>query len=390
MPVPGALAAAGVADDADALGAAAGAAAGALVELAAEGGVALDRVAAVGRAALAAAGALPMLTSGVILLIVAAETPAFDKSLTEEYGRPAMISFAVASPTPGRLFSSAALAVFRSTCAPPASAALCFGAGAGAPPAAVTDGVIFLIVAAETPAFDKSSTEEYGRPAMIFFAVASPTPGNASNCAALALFRSTGASLAPGALGFAAAVDLLAADFVGAGDAPLTVTEGVIFLIVVAETPAFERSLTVEYGRPAIIFLAVAAPTPGSVSSCASLALFRSTVRFAAPDCLALPVPTEAKAPNASTAIVRYRPANFRLFLIDRPKVSNRRYLGLHGRRIADHNPKSDNGTAQRVVRIAGAFRDRMSMPSQSGQRRWSARWMTRMVTLPRPVPLFF
>src|SRR5271163_3292772 len=321
MPVPGALpaagaafvdvdAAAGVADDADALGAAAGAAAGALEELAAEGGVALDRVAAVGGAALAAAGALPMLTSGVILPIVAAETPAFDKSLTEEYGRPAMIFFAVASPTPGRLFSWAALALFRSTCAPPPSAALCFGAtaallaagfaGAGAPPATVTDGVIFLIVAAETPAFDKSLTEEYGRPAMIFFAVASLTPGNASNCAALALFRSTGASLAPGALGFARVVDLLAADFVGA--APPTVTDGVIFLIVAAETPAFERSLTEEYGRPAIIFLAVAAPTPGSVSSCASLALFRSTVAFAPPDCLALPVPTEAKAPNANTA----------------------------------------------------------------------------------------
>src|SRR5271163_467685 len=343
MPVPGALpaagaafvdvdAAAGVADDADALGAAAGAAAGALEELAAEGGVALDRVAAVGGAALAAAGALPMLTSGVILPIVAAETPAFDKSLTEEYGRPAMIFFAVASPTPGRLFSWAALALFRSTCAPPAAAALCFDttaallaagfAGAGPPPATVTDGVIFLIVAAETPAFDKSLTEEYGRPAMIFFAVASPTPGNASNCAALALFRSTGASLAAAALGFAAAVDLLAADFAGAGAAPPTVTDGVIFLIVAAETPAFERSLTDEYGRPVIIFLAVAAPTPGSVSSCASLALFRSTGAFAPPDCLALPVLTVANGPNTNTAIVRYSPANFRILLIVPPKLS--------------------------------------------------------------------
>jgi hypothetical protein len=94
MPAPGALAAAGaafvdvdaaasVADDADALGAAAGA----LEELAAEGGVALDRVAAVGGAALAAAGALPMLTSGVILLTVAAETPALLQKRRPSRGR---------------------------------------------------------------------------------------------------------------------------------------------------------------------------------------------------------------------------------------------------------------------------------------------------------------
>src|SRR5271154_513827 len=168
MPVPGALAAAGVVfvdvdaaagvgvgDDAGVLAAAVGAAAGVLEELAAEGGVALDRVAVGGSAALAAAGALPMLTSGVILPIVAAETPAFDRSLTEEYGRPAMIFFAVASPTPGRLFSCAALALFRSTWAPPAAAALGFAAavdllaadfaGAGAAPPTVTEGVIFLI-----------------------------------------------------------------------------------------------------------------------------------------------------------------------------------------------------------------------------------------------------
>lgn len=270
MPVPGEGAAAGVAfadvdaaagvgvgDDACAgvRGAAAGAAVGVLDELAVEG-VGLDRVAAGGGAALAAAGALPMLTSGVILLIVAPGTPALDKSLTEEYGRPAMIFFAVASPTPGRLFSCAALALFRSTGALLAAAALCLGATAallaagfaeaGAPPATVTDGVIFLMVAAETPAFDRSLTEEYGRPAMIFLAVASPTPGNASSCAALALFRSTGASLAAPALGLAAAVDLLAAGFAGTGAAPPTVTDGVIFLIVEAETPAFERSLTEE------------------------------------------------------------------------------------------------------------------------------------------------
>ena len=38
----------------------------------------------VGRDDVLAAGALPIFTSGVILLIVAAETPAFDKSPTEE------------------------------------------------------------------------------------------------------------------------------------------------------------------------------------------------------------------------------------------------------------------------------------------------------------------
>jgi hypothetical protein len=51
-----------------------------------------------------------------------------------------------------------------------------------------------LIVLAETPAFDKPSTEEYGRPAMIFFAVAAPTPGNSTKSFSLAVFKS---SLAP-------------------------------------------------------------------------------------------------------------------------------------------------------------------------------------------------
>jgi hypothetical protein len=117
-----------------------------------------------------AAGALPTVTSGVILVIVEPETPAFDKSLTEEYGRPEIIFFAVASPTPGNSFSSAALAVLRSTFAPavleavvfPGLSALfvadCPGAGAALP--TVTKGVIFVIVAAETPAFDRSLVEE--------------------------------------------------------------------------------------------------------------------------------------------------------------------------------------------------------------------------------------
>jgi hypothetical protein len=145
----------------------------------------------------------------------------------------------------------------------------------------VTSEVILPMVAAETPAFDKSPTDEYGRPEIIFFAVASPTPGNSFNSAALALLRST---LAPGALealGLELVADLLAADVTGAELAPPNVTRGVIFLIVAAETPAFDKSLVEEYGRPEIIFLAVAAPTPGKFSSSRSLALFTSTLALA-------------------------------------------------------------------------------------------------------------
>lgn len=68
------------------------------------------------------------------------------------------------------------------------------------------------------------------------------------------------------------------AAFVGADTAaPLTVTRGVIFLIVAAEMPAFDKSLTEEYGRPAMIFFAVADPTPGRLSKSFSLAVFKST-----------------------------------------------------------------------------------------------------------------
>ena len=147
-----------------------------------------------------AIGALPIVTSGVILLIVAAETPALDKSLTEEIGRAEMIFFAVASPTPGNSFNSAALAVFRSTFAEAdgaegAADLLATGfAGVRVVLPKVTNGVIFLMVAAETPAFDRSSAEEYGRPEMIFLAVAAPTPGRLSNSFSLALFKSTFAS----------------------------------------------------------------------------------------------------------------------------------------------------------------------------------------------------
>src|SRR3954468_3255951 len=58
-------------------------------------------------------------------------------------------------------------------------------------PDAVTLPRIFSIVLAETPALDRSSTESYGRPAMIFFAVTAPTPGSASSSLCDAAFRST-------------------------------------------------------------------------------------------------------------------------------------------------------------------------------------------------------
>ena len=47
------------------------------------------------------------------------------------------------------------------------------------------------MVLAERPALDNSSTEENGRAAMIFFAVAGPTPGKLSNSFSLAVFKST-------------------------------------------------------------------------------------------------------------------------------------------------------------------------------------------------------
>ena len=155
----------------------------------------------------------------------------------------------------------------------------------------VTSGVILLIVAAETPAFDKSLTEEYGRPEMIFFAVASPTPGNSFSSAALAVFRSTFAPVSIEAFGFVGAADLLAADFTGSGVELPTVTNGVIFLIVEAETPAFDKSPTEEYGRPEMIFLAVAVPTPGKLSNSCSPALFRSTFALEAADLVGVCAP---------------------------------------------------------------------------------------------------
>jgi hypothetical protein len=84
---------------------------------------------------------------------------------------------------------------------------------------------------------------------MIFFAVASPTPGNSFSSAALALFKST---VAPDALDtfdalvVVALADLLALELGVAVLASPNVTRGEIFLMVAAETPAFDKSLAEE------------------------------------------------------------------------------------------------------------------------------------------------
>ena len=72
---------------------------------------------------------------------------------------------------------------------------------------------------------------------MIFFAWAGPTPGNSSNCAALAVFRSTRSNFA------SLLVDLttLLGGFSGAVS---TVTSDLILFISGAEIPAFVRSST--------------------------------------------------------------------------------------------------------------------------------------------------
>src|SRR5436305_15272207 len=56
---------------------------------------------------------------------------------------------------------------------------------------AVTIGLIFSICACATPAFLRSSTDEYGRLATIFLIVAGPMPGSESSSFSDAVFRST-------------------------------------------------------------------------------------------------------------------------------------------------------------------------------------------------------
>ena len=208
-------------------------------------------------------------------------------------------------------------------------------ATAGALPT-VTSGVIFLMVAAETPALDRSLAEEYGRPETIFLAVAAPTPGRVSKSFSLAVFKSTGPAGSLEAAGFADAAVLLAVVFVAAGaeEALPKVANGVIFLIVAAETPAFDKSLADEYGRPAIIFLAVAAPTPGRFSRSFSLALFRST--FAPVACPLVPLLASALTPNANAAIVKTIATNWKAFLTVPPELPKWLLIAVHAARDED------------------------------------------------------
>src|SRR5262245_10779949 len=99
---------------------------------------------------------------------------------------------------------------------------------------------------------------------MIFWAVAGPTPGSASSSAAVAVLRSI---LAP-STGVAPAG-------LAAGVAALTSATGALFAMVVSLRPAaLRRSIDLE-GRPATIFLAVAAPTPGRSARSSREALLR-------------------------------------------------------------------------------------------------------------------
>src|SRR5579864_3279259 len=87
--------------------------------------------------------------------------------------------------------------------------------------------------------------------------------------------------------------------------------------MVLAGTPARARSPTLVYGRPAMIFFAVAGPTPGSAVRSFSLAVLRSTGAAGAAAALLLPLAFAAGAAGAgpganrqaSRAMVVARPA---------------------------------------------------------------------------------
>src|SRR4051794_24981669 len=108
-----------------------------------------------------------------------------------------MIAWDIAGPTPGRVWSCSAVAWFTST-----------GVGKGR---ATARGLTFATVAAGTPAPERSSRASYGRPSMIFLAVASPTPGRVMRSSAEAEFTSTRSAFTAG-FGFGFSLD-----FVGGG-----------------------------------------------------------------------------------------------------------------------------------------------------------------------------
>src|SRR5512140_3502543 len=111
--------------------------------------------------------------------------------------------------------------------------------------------------------------------------VAAAAGGAAGFAAAVAGGAAAGAAVTGAAVTGAAAA-VVGAVAAGLAGEP-TVTSGVISAMVFAGTPAFDRSATAAYGRPAMIFLAVAGPTPGSPSRSFWLAALRSTGPLGAP-----------------------------------------------------------------------------------------------------------
>ena len=157
-------------------------------------------------------------------------------------------------------------------------------------------------------------------------AVALPTPGSASSSSADAVFRSTG----PDAAAFSAfegfsALSAFSAASVFAGfsafelfsgfepdfSSPFTrpaFATGLSFSISDSETPARARSLIDEYGRPAMIFAAVAGPIPGRASSSCWVAVLTSTFCGAA-DAVSDAASRTASAATAIRAFSRIDPS---------------------------------------------------------------------------------
>ncbi len=119
-----------------------------------------------------------------------------------------------------------------------------------------------------------------------------------------------------------------------------TVTFDLIFEIVDAETPALLRSSTDAYGRDAMIFLAVASPTPGSASSSCWVAVLRLTLAdwdFAAcagAACRASPSRTESRTGTSRERLT----IDFLLALARRSRLGLARVSGA--RPSPPHNPR--------------------------------------------------
>jgi len=72
-----------------------------------------------------------------------------------------------------------------------------------------------------------------------------------------------------------------------------------------------------------MIFLAVAAPTPGKLSSCCSLALFKSTFALVSVACLPAPEPARALTANANVAMAKRVAKIPRVFLTVPPWITS-------------------------------------------------------------------